>query len=483
MATICAHLEGLPLGIELAAARVAAMSPTAIATRLSHLIGTAPSSRGKVDRHRSLDATVDWSYQLLDDTERRLLRCLSIFAGGFTMEAAEAVAGTAQVPDGLASLVNKSLVVYAPDTDRYHLLETVRAFALSRLRQAGEADAVARRHLGWCAAFAETVYNLYVSPGTTTEAQAFAATDQEIDNIRAAATWAAEHGDLDGLRLIGRLLGYWYYQAPVEGGSWADRVLATIPATDPVATAMVLTVQTACAAAAGDTPTALAASAAALGLLRGAGRESPLLYAVIFRGLATISLPDRTESRALYLEAYELAARIGHPFAEQIVLGNLSILERAEGNYQASIGYAERAFDLVRRWDCPASSHALFAIHLGRSRLLAGDPPAEVHPLFFEAFEWATQTRSPMIVALSLECLAETVTTSDPDGAARLLGAAAGILKTHGLVLDEPDRAYDEHVMLAVEARLGQQRTNELMGSAADLSLDQAMLLGRALTE
>ena len=106
-----------------------------------------------------------------------------------------------------------------------------------------------------------------------TEAQAFAATDQEIDNIRAAATWAAEHGDLDGLRLIGRLLGYSYYQAPVEGGSWADRVLATIPATDPVATAMVLTVQTACAAAAGDTPTALAASAAALGLLRGAGRQ------------------------------------------------------------------------------------------------------------------------------------------------------------------------------------------------------------------
>ena len=157
VATICRHLEGLPLGIELAAARVAAMSPTTIATRLSHLSETAVSGRRKDDRHRSLEAAVDWSYQLLDDTERRLLRCLSIFAGGFTMEAAETVAGTDQVIVGLASLVNKSLVVYAPDTDRYHLLETVRAFALSRLHQAGEADAVARRHLGWCAAFAETV--------------------------------------------------------------------------------------------------------------------------------------------------------------------------------------------------------------------------------------------------------------------------------------------------------------------------------------
>ncbi len=441
VATICRRLEGLPLAIELTAARVATMSATTIATRLDELTASAASGRRRNERHRSLDATIDWSYQLLNSEQRRLLRSLSVFAGGFTWEAVEAVAGTERPLDDLASLVAKSLVVYAADADRYHLLETIRAFALSRLRQAGEMDSVAHRHLRWCAALAETVYD----STEAREAQAFATAEQEIGNIRAAATWAEEHAELDGLRLVGRLFWYWYLRAPVEGRSWADRMLATVPGTEPVAMGMTLTVQSYCAWAMGDVSAALAASAAALTVLRDAGNETALLYAIISRAIAAASLRDRTETRALYLEASELAARTGHTVVAAAVLSNLSTIERDEGNYKASIECAERGLNRTRSEEVAASIHALLRVNLGRSKLRFGAPEEPVHPTFVEAFDWATRTRAPMVVALALESLAETVTAADPDAGARLLGAAAGVLRTQGLMLDGQTR----HIMMS----------------------------------
>ena len=202
VASICRQLEGLPLGIELTAARVAAMSAATIAARLDHLTQAPALQRRTTGRHRSLDATIDWSYQLLNSEERRLLRSLSVFAGGFTLEAVEAVAGTERPLDGLASLVNKSLVVYTAQSERYHLLETIRAFARARVHEAGDADQVALRHLRWCAAFAEPVWE---SSLTSREDQLLAAVEHEIDNIRAAASWAAHHGALEGLKVVGRL--------------------------------------------------------------------------------------------------------------------------------------------------------------------------------------------------------------------------------------------------------------------------------------
>ena len=115
---------------------------------------TGPGGSG---RHRSLDATIEWSYRLLDDDQRRLLRWLSIFAGGFTPDALEALDGTDNALDTLFALVDKSLVVWDRDANRYRLLETVRTFGRRRLEDAGEAESVADRHLRWCAAFTASV--------------------------------------------------------------------------------------------------------------------------------------------------------------------------------------------------------------------------------------------------------------------------------------------------------------------------------------
>ena len=157
VASICRRLEGLPLGIELTAARVAAMSPATIAARLDDLTARPrPSTRRTARRHRSLDTTIDWSYQLLNSEERRLLRNLSVFAGGFTLEAVEAVAGHRTATRGLASLVNKSLVVYTPKATATTCSRRSGP-SPGRRPKAGDADNVALRHLRWCAAFAEPV--------------------------------------------------------------------------------------------------------------------------------------------------------------------------------------------------------------------------------------------------------------------------------------------------------------------------------------
>ena len=196
---ICRQLEGLPLAIELAAAQVASLSPSVVAERLSdrpQILRTG-SDRGS-DRHRNLEATVDWSYQLLDEESRRLLRFLSVFANGFTLDAARAVSEAADPVAVLAKLVDKSLVVWDPDASRYRILETIRAFARTRLDAAGEADIAGARHLAWCARLAD---GLKTSSRTAGRYEAYDLFDRELDNFRLALVWAADHSSPDGVRL------------------------------------------------------------------------------------------------------------------------------------------------------------------------------------------------------------------------------------------------------------------------------------------
>jgi non-specific serine/threonine protein kinase len=479
VASICRHLEGLPLGIELIAARVSAMSPSAVAARLDGQVGTmAVAGRRAVERHRSLEATIDWSYQLLAEGDRRVLRGLSIFAGGFTARAVESVVDADQPVDSLAGLVDKSLVVYAADIDRYRLLETIRVFARSRLEQSDESHGVGQRHLAWCAAFADMVYRAAV---TSQQARVFAEVDQEIDNVRAALTWAQQQRAVDGLTVVGRLLEYWFYRAPVEGRAWAERMLAATPTADPVSIGLVLTAKASCTFAMGDAKGAIEASERAVNMLRTGGDDEALQYALVYRANALFYLPDHDEAQRLYLEASTLAAQTRHPAGEVAVLINLSTVEMRRGNHQQALEYAERSMVVLRGGDHPASSQALVRMILGKARLLAGTSPDDVHPIFTEAFEWAAQTRSSMIVAWSLDALATTVTPSDTEAAAKLCGAATAIRKNHAIVPDADDQADHNSTLRRIESRIGLQRTAELVNSVEDLSLDQAIQLARTI--
>ncbi|MDX1658622.1 MAG: BTAD domain-containing putative transcriptional regulator [Nitriliruptorales bacterium] len=211
VAGICRQLDGIPLAIELAAARTAALSPHQIADRLGDRFQLLTGgSRTALPRHQTLKAAVDWSYDLLSERERAVLRRLSVFRGGFTLEAAEDVAAgddvdRTQVLDALSHLVEQSLVtVERGRADaRYDLLETIRQYALQRLRADDDTEAVRRRHLGHVVALAEHAEPRFQSPE---ERRWFDRFDTEYGNVRAAVEFALGVGDaVSAIRVLGAL--------------------------------------------------------------------------------------------------------------------------------------------------------------------------------------------------------------------------------------------------------------------------------------
>jgi predicted ATPase/class 3 adenylate cyclase/DNA-binding CsgD family transcriptional regulator len=241
VAEICARLDGLPLAIELAAARVRALSLTEILDSLHDrfrlLTGGA---RTAVRRQQTLRASVDWSHALLTEPERVLFRRLAAFMGGLDLDAAQAVAGSGevqrfQVLDQLTLLVDKSLVVAFDLTrsqgrTRYRLLETVRQYALEKLGESGEADAVRSRHRDYYTAMAAAID---VLAGSDYE-QRLDQAEMEIDNLRAAFVWSRENSDVElALALASSLQALWLARGRVrEGLTWFDTVLTQEVAQD-----------------------------------------------------------------------------------------------------------------------------------------------------------------------------------------------------------------------------------------------------------
>ncbi|WP_264072916.1 helix-turn-helix transcriptional regulator, partial [Mycobacterium palustre] len=228
---ICARLDGLPLGIELTAARVRMMSLTEILDglrnrfRLVH--DEASAARGK----KTLGASVDWSHALLSEPERVLFRRLSVFRGGFDLDAARVVADRDfgqqhHVLDLLAQLVDKSLVVaeHAGDRTRFRLLETVRHYAMGKLRQSGEDDEVRTRHRDYYAAMAA----LLDSPADEYHQQRLEQVEAEIDNLRAAFAWSRQNGEVErALELTSSLQPLWQTRGRIqEGLAWFEATLA-----------------------------------------------------------------------------------------------------------------------------------------------------------------------------------------------------------------------------------------------------------------
>jgi predicted ATPase/transcriptional regulator with XRE-family HTH domain len=266
-ARICQRLDGLPLALELAAARVAVLTVGEIASRLDdplRLLTTG--SRTAPPRQQALRATLDWSYALLTESERTVLRQVAVFAGGWSLSAAERV-GSAEfevqsskldvasspsnfqfqtsnpelptdVLDVLAGLVAKSLVqvdrVSVGDTieTRYRLLETVRQYSIERLREAGEEDAARRRHSEWCAELAEQAEPRLLGMD---QIQWLVRLDRERDNLRAALAWSLEHDPPLGLRIAASLWQFWRVRLFLtDGRRWLDRLLDRAPEPDVV---------------------------------------------------------------------------------------------------------------------------------------------------------------------------------------------------------------------------------------------------------
>ncbi|POM27879.1 putative HTH-type transcriptional regulator [Actinomadura rubteroloni] len=234
---ICRALDGIPLAIELAAARLRSLTPAQVAERLDDRFRLLTAgSRTALPRHRTLRAVVDWSWDLLDDAERTVLRRLSVFAGGATPDAAGAVCGDGDATDLIdvvAALVEKSLVMADGDTEvRYRLLETVRVYAAERLADAGEERAVRDRHAAWVAAFAARAEPELRRAEQLRWADRLAA---ERDNCAAALRHCVDVRDVPcAVRLVGSLVWFWFMRdLEREAGGWALEVDAIAGDTAP----------------------------------------------------------------------------------------------------------------------------------------------------------------------------------------------------------------------------------------------------------
>jgi predicted ATPase/DNA-binding CsgD family transcriptional regulator len=356
------RLDGVPLAIELAAARVAAMSPAEIASRLADRFALLTTGdRTAPARHRTLRATMDWSFDLLDAAEQRLFRRLGVFAGGFLLEAAEEVCSGDGIDPGavldlLAGLVSRSLVAARPEgrRTRYVLLETVRAYALERLAAAGESESVRGRHAAHYRDFVECAELRVRGPDQVAWLDRL---DAEHDNIRAALAYGADRpAELEtALRIVGALWRFWGLRGyATEGRRWCARVLGvdepgtagSLPPTSAAARAL-------CTAAVlpflqGDHRAALPFAEEAVRIGRQVGDPATLGPALIAFGAVLFNHGEHARAKQLIDE--QLSLRWSHDPREETARGLhwRATLARAAGQLDAARHDHEQALALAR---------------------------------------------------------------------------------------------------------------------------------------
>jgi len=469
---ICRRLDGLPLAIELAAMRTSVLGVERLAEKLDDRFRLLTGgNRIATPRQQTMRALIDWSYDLLSDAERRAFRALSIFAGGWTLEAAAAVCfdgreSELDALEALVSLADKSLIVVeAGDGDkRYRMLETIRAYGLDQLDTAGEREAFARRHARYFTEFArETSENW----GSEPESASLARVEPELDNFRAAFAWSslAERDPTVGAELAAALWRFWQFQVqPSEGLGWIERGLAvTDPQREPGLAAALLLGK----AFLLPRREQLAAAKPAVAAYRSLGDERRLATALMKLGDALWTAGQLPEAQAALEEALEIDRRIGLPratatvltqlatvrymlgliaearetFAEvltlleradiseelagpqAIALTNLAELEFHDGNPARAIELGTRALAVSRRVNdrenvvllcCNLAGYAARAERFDEARAYAR-----------EALEILASDTQSFLVAAALESLAHVACAAgDPARAARLAGFA-----------------------------------------------------------
>ena len=344
VAEICRRLDGLPLAIELAAARAKVLSPTALLDRLDQRLSVLTGgARDVPDRQRTLRDTIAWSYELLDETEARLFTRLAVFVGGFTLDAAEQVCDTDL--DTLASLVEKSLV--RQGEDRFRMLETIREFALERLEESREPEQVKRRHVEFFLALAEREKS---EPRHQSPAQ-LDRLDADHDNFRASFHFARELGDRRiELRLASALLEFWEIRSHLREG--LERISEALDR-DPDAPAEIrghaLGLASLFAIKQGEFETARGMAEEKRQLHAAAGDERGVGEAMHFLGLIAMEEGRFDEARTLYEQGKATRERFGDESGVQSSVHNLGLLAMIQGDYGRAHTDLESSLTLARK--------------------------------------------------------------------------------------------------------------------------------------
>ncbi len=488
VAQVCQRLDGIPLAIELAAARVKVLKTAEIAARLDdcfHLL--TGGSRTALPRHQTLRAAIDWSYDLLTEPERVLLRRLSVFAGGCTLEAAEQVCADEVGRDGILSykildlqshLVDKSLAVVDKQggETRYHMLETIRQYAHERLAASGETEAIRRRHAEFFTAWVKQIeMELRAGP---TQLDRFAQLEVEHDNIRATLEWSLGGADVElGLRLVGAIFYFWW-----RGGHWVEWEywMTLAPAhLDHVSEA---TRAGSLIALAGldryirhDDEAVRRHSREALTIYRQIGDHRNTAWAMFWLSICMWGNEEEyDECMNLTEEGISILRQEGDLGAVAQGLTNLGLnaqahgdLIRAKAAHQESLAIARAIGDKLRE--------SIQLSNLGQIAVTEGD--YETAAMLFKQFLlWAREHGNSPQMLSGLTYLSGVLgLRGQPQRAAQLVGALDILSDSWGLTLQPEDQSiYDRHVA-SVRGQLGDEAFETLRSEGQAMTLEQAI--------
>ncbi|HZU76027.1 MAG TPA: LuxR C-terminal-related transcriptional regulator, partial [Dehalococcoidia bacterium] len=525
VSAICAGLDGLPLAIEMAAARVGLLTPHEIAARLGSRLGLLTGvRRAMLPRHQTLRAAIDWSYDLLSAAEQTLFNRLGIFSGGFDLAAVEAVCradGAASEPGApeadlllvLARLVERSLVVAEAQAgqSRYRLLETLRVYARERLAASGGLDEAGARHAAYYLAVAQAG----ARASHASQRAALDAAAAELPNLRAALEWFLAHADAEhAIQLAAYLVWYWNVRGMSEGRTWLQRALAC-PGTAPPAVrayglaragslarlqgdlaaaetlvreaialfqecqrsidlASSLAVLAAVKLEAGDRPGAAALAEEALAALNGAEHDETRSTAYQVLGLVALHGGDPLQARQWWQQAVRHAERSGRRDVVALLAINLGQAAYRLGELEAAEDCYRTASHIAAELDDRRARYYIHFHHgmlcLGRGDLAAAAAHARA------TIETARLLDYPSGVATGLEALALVAAAAGEAARAAQLFAAVDAWRDRAALLQHP--AYQQERAQAragVRAALGEQRLAALGAAAAVQPLEEAI--------
>ncbi len=476
LAQICERLDGIPLALELAAARVQMLSVNQIAERLGRRFELlTQGSRTELPRHKTLNATIDWSYDLLSEMERDLFRSLSIFVGGWTLEAAEAVCPGPRIEQGqvlelLSRLVDKSLVIVEERDGiaRYRMLETIREYALEKQTRSSDTSSLRARHMEFFLKLAEASQPRLFSVGWVPLSERL---DAEYENLKAAFEWSLENGRAESaMRLAIALARSWHprsYLADAE--FWLSKALTAKGMSSGLTRARALMELGRVQRWRGNLPPARSNLEAALALSQQAGDRKQTVDALFSLSQVALSEGDLNQAQLLTEQSMALRRELGDKSdlaSASSQLGELARIQRdyaqAERHYLAGLALAREAQN--------ESFTLIILQNLGSVAVQKGEY-AKASEFLRESI---TGSRKTNFRWLSAHCLAAMGTMAVRGGqaehAARLLGAAEALLDTIGGKLDVTDRAEYEAGLAAIRSQLD------------TATFERAWAEGRALT-
>jgi predicted ATPase/DNA-binding SARP family transcriptional activator len=488
VAQVRRRLEGIPLAIELAAARMGVLSAEQLSRRLEDSLKLlSRGERTAEPRHRSLRATIEWSHELLSEPERVLFRRLSVFAGGWTLEAAEEVCSGEGIEEGevldlLSELVERSLVVAKAGQEevvRFRMLGPIRQYGQERLQESGQSEAIRSRH---AASFLALAKQAGPELSGSQQVMWLERLDTERDNLRAAMRWLLGKGESETAARFGWAvwLFWWMHGYFTEGRRWMEEALAKSDAMPASARAKALFVAGTMADGQGDRRSAEPLLEESLGLFKELGDKLGSALALGAIGLVAVGQRQHERGIAFFQEAVDLFLELGQEWTASVMLSFLAVAWFRQGDLIRAKRLADQGLELAQGIGDPAEATSI-ACCAGATLAQAEGDHERAKGLFGEGLKLSAVSGEESNVAYCLQGLAVSAASEGRQvRAARLWGAAEALLEKIEATayIYAPDRSVYQDQVSAARAQLDEAAWEAAWAKGRAMALEQAVEYG-----